>query len=164
MEDGGWKMEDGGCAMKLFLHAGTSVINYSLIFCYVNLIRAGADMKAKIIFLVLLFLGFSYLHAQNAGRDSLFYKLQFKGKIPQKYIKFFDNLDNSSLKAADGTRYFIKKYIPPKDIDYKILVVTPDPNIDYKILKKDFTAPAILDKKDDELLNMLRKKFENRIK
>lgn len=121
-------------------------------------------MKAKAISLIVLFFGFSHLHAQNASKDSLFYKLQFKGNIPEKYINFFNNLDNSSLKAADGTHYFIKKFIPPRDIDYKILIVTPDTNIDYKILKKDFTEPKKYDKRDNELIEILKKKFKNRIK
>ena len=69
-----------------------------------------------------------------------------------------------ALVAPNGTHYYIKKFVPDRKINYKILEVVVDSTIDSKIMKFNPGGPNVPDKADKNLLDMLRKKYNKEIK
>ena len=114
-------------------------------------------MKKLIISLIFI-LTSTLLFSQGSKRDSLLYQLELKGNLTKPDSMFFNKLENNVLIAPNGTHYYIKKFIPDKNIDYKILEAVIDSTIDYKIMKFNPGKTFIPDRADKNLLELLREK------
>jgi hypothetical protein len=113
----------------------------------------------KLITFLIFILASTLLFSQERRKDSLLYQLKLKGNLSKPDSMFFNKLENNALVAPNGTHYYIKKFVPDKRIDYKILEVVVDSTIDYKILKFNPGEPNVPDKADKNLLDMLKKKY-----
>lgn len=91
-------------------------------------------MKKLITFLIFA-LTSALLYSQESKKDSLLYQLELKGNLSEPDSTFFNKLNNNVLISPNGTRYYIKEFIPDLSIDYKILEVVVDSTIEYKIMK-----------------------------
>ena len=115
-------------------------------------------MIKPLIFLIFI-ISSTFLFAQASRKDSLLYQLKLKGNLSKPDSMFFNKLENNALVAPNGTHYYIKKFVPDKRINYKILEVVVDSTIDYKIMKFNPGGLNVPDKADKNLLDMLKKKY-----
>jgi hypothetical protein len=114
----------------------------------------------ELITLVIFILASTFIYPQESKKDSLLYQLELKGSLSKPDSMFFNKLENNVLVAPNGTHYYIKKFIPDKSIDYKILEVVVDSTIDYKIMKFNPDKSYVPGKADKNLLDLLRKKYK----
>ncbi len=115
-------------------------------------------MKILITFLIFI-LASTFLFSQENKKDSLLYQLQLKGNLSKPDSMFFNKLDDNVLIGPNGTHYYIQKFIPDKNIDYKILEVVVDSTVDYKIMKFNPDKSYVPNRADKNLLDLLKKKY-----
>ena len=115
-------------------------------------------MKILITFLIFIMVS-TLLFSQEGKKDSLLYQLKLNGNLSKPDSMFFNKLENNVLAAPNGTHYYIQKFIPNKNFDYKILEVVVDSTIDYKIMKFNPDKSYVPDRADKNLLDLLRKKY-----
>jgi len=115
-------------------------------------------MKQEITFLFFALTSI-LLYPQETKNDTLLYQLKLKGDLSEHDSQFFSQLDGKYLTDPSGTRYFIKRFVPDKSVDYKILEVVADSTIDYKIMESNPDKFYKLKKEDKDLIKLLKKYY-----